>query len=365
MNNQNPDKINVLVTGGSGFLGKAIIRELLDPASPVMPAKIRIFDLAEPSEKYDYEQVEYFRGDIRDAAALQDACKDIDMVIHSAAIVDWGIKSDEEVLAINVGGTENVIRACEANNVRYLVFTSSLDAVYSGRPLINIDESFPYPEDHKTSYCRSKYLAELAVMRANNERLKTCALRPSDIYGEADPYHIGSLVNMAKGGFYVRLGNGSASCQHIYVGNIAHAHLQAARALMNGSGTVAGNIYFLTDGPGSNFFKFFDQVVTGAGYRIWPKNIWLPRWLAFSMGSMSEFFAWLIRPVKHYHPKFSRFAVTYTCTNYTFNSDKAVRDFGFKPRYSKEEALARTINFYREERRVSNPRVGNPVSKTK
>jgi len=123
--------------------------------------------------------------------------------------------------------------------------------------------------------------------------------------------------------------------------------LQVARALMNGPEKVAGNIYFLTDGPGSNFFKFFDQVVIGAGYRIWPKNLWLPRWLAYSMGSISEFFAWLIRPVKKYHPKFSRFAVTYTCTNYTFNSDKARNDFGFKPKYSQKEALERTISYYR------------------
>jgi nucleoside-diphosphate-sugar epimerase len=357
-------KINVLVTGGAGFLGKALIRELLAPDSPVMPATIRIFDHADPKDNYADGRIEYIRGDIRDADALKVASKGIDLVIHSAAIVDWGIKSDEEVLAINTGGTQNVIKACEDNNVRFLVFTSSLDAVYSGRPLININENFPYPEDHKTSYCRSKYLAEQAVVKANNNSLKTCVLRPSDIYGEADPYHIGSLVNMAKGGFYVRLGNGSAKCQHIYVGNIAHAHLQAARALMNGSDHVGGEVYFLTDAPGSNFFTFFDQVVSGAGYRIWPKNLWLPRWLAFSMGSLSEFFAWLIRPLKNYHPKFSRFAVTYTCTSYTFNSEKAIRDFGFKPKYSQEEALERTIKFYREANRVSNPGVSNPV-KTK
>lgn len=341
---------NILVTGGSGFLGKAIIRELLDPESPVKAVSIRIFDLAEPSETYNDKQVEFFRGDIRDPEALEAACKGIDLVIHSAAIVDWGVISDEEVLAVNVTGTENVVNACKQNGVRYLVFTSSLDAIYNGKPLIDVDESHPYPEKHKTSYCRSKYLAEQVVMKENNEHLRTVALRPSDIYGEADPYHIGSLVNMAKGGFYVRLGNGSAKCQHIYVGNIAHAHLQAAHALMNGAERIGGQVYFMTDAPGSNFFRFFDQVVEGAGYKIKPRNFWIPRWIAFGMGSMSEFFAWLIRPVKNYHPKFSRFAVIYTCTNYTFTSEKAMKDFGFKPKYSKEEALERTIRFYRNER---------------
>jgi nucleoside-diphosphate-sugar epimerase len=68
------------------------------------------------------------------------------------------------------------------------------------------------------------------------------------------------------------------------------------------------------------------------------------------MGSMSEFFAWLIRPVKSYHPKFSRFAVTYTCTSYTFNSDKAKKDFGFEPKYSPEEAMRRTIDYYKQKK---------------
>ena len=345
------NNLNVLVTGGSGFLGQAVVRELLDENSPVKAGKIRIFDLKPPADKHLPAHVEYFLGDVRDREAMKTACQGIDLVIHSAAIIDWGIIPDEEVIAINTGGTENAIAACRHHGIKYLVVTSSLDAVYSGRPLIGIDEDYPYPEDHKTAYCRSKYLAEVAVKNATDEKLRAVVLRPSDIYGEADPYHIGSLIDMAKGGFYVRLGNGKAKCQHIYVGNIAHAHLQAAAALINGSDHIAGKVYFMTDAPGSNFFRFFDQVVAGAGYKIRPKNFWIPRPVAYAMGSLSEFFAFLARPVKKYHPKFSRFAVVYTCTDYTFTSDKARIDWGFEPKYSHEEALARTIAYYRSVKR--------------
>lgn len=341
------NNLNVLVTGGSGFLGQAIVRELLEKDSPVRAGKIRIFDVKPPADIHLPVQVEYFRGDVRDLQSLQAACKDINLVIHSAAVIDWGILSDEEVIDINTGGTKNVISACKSGGIGHLIFTSSLDAVYSGKPLADIDESHPYPEQHKTSYCRSKYLAEAAIKEACGEGLKAVVLRPSDIYGEADPYHIGSLINMAKGGFYVRLGNGKAKCQHIYVGNIAHAHLQAAAALMNGSDHITGEVYFMTDAPGSNFFRFFDQVVIGAGYKIRPKNFWIPRPVAYAMGSMSEFFAFMVRPFKKYHPKFSRFAVVYTCTDYTFTSDKACKDWGFKPKYSHGEALERTIGYYR------------------
>jgi nucleoside-diphosphate-sugar epimerase len=177
--------------------------------------------------------------------------------------------------------------------------------------------------------------------------LKVVVLRPSDIYGEADPYHIDSLVEMAKGGFYVRLGNGKSKCQHVYVGNMAYAHVLAADALWNENEKVHGEIYFITDGKGSNFFKFFDQVVIGAGYNIFPKNLWLPRGLAYSIGAISEGIAVLMRPIKKYNPKFSRFAVIYTCTDFTYSSDKAIKDFGFKPKYSLEESLKKTISFYR------------------
>ncbi len=111
-------------------------------------------------------------------------------------------------------------------------------------------------------------------MAAQGENLKTCILRPSDIYGEEDPYHIGSLIDMAKTGFYVRLGNGKSKCQHVYVGNMAHAHVLAANALLQNNKKIMGNAYLITDGPGSNFFKFFDKIVSGAGYKIFPKNLW-------------------------------------------------------------------------------------------
>jgi nucleoside-diphosphate-sugar epimerase len=177
--------------------------------------------------------------------------------------------------------------------------------------------------------------------------LKTCSLRPADIYGEGDPYHIGSLIDMARGGFYVRLGNGKSKCQHVYVGNVAQAHVLAAAALLDGNDHIPGQAYFLSDGPPTNFFTFFDSFVEGAGYRIWPKNLWLPRWFAFTLGCISESIAFLIRPIKKYSPKMSRFAVTYTCTTYTFNADKARKDFGFIPKYSSQQAFDRSIAEFR------------------
>jgi nucleoside-diphosphate-sugar epimerase len=341
--------VNILITGGSGFLGKSLLRELFSPESPLAPDRVRVYDLQDvPAEFQD--RVEYIQGDVRNAEMLKAACDGMDIVLHLAAVVDWGVRPEEEIIDVNVGGTRNAIQACLRAGVRHLVHVSSLDAVYTGKPLVDIDESQAYPETFKTTYCKSKYLSEIAALEAHGDELRTVVLRPSDIYGEMDPYHVDSLVDMAKGGFYVRLGSGNSKCQHVYSGNMAHALLMAGSALLNGNSTIGGEVYFITDGEGTNFFKFFDQIVEGAGYRIWPANFWIPRPVAHFMGAASEFTAFLARPVKKYHPKFSRFAVVYTCTDFTFSSAKASRDFGFAPKYDHNTALQRTIDYYRKQR---------------
>lgn len=336
---------HIFLTGGSGFIGSRIVEELITKDSPLKPSKITIFDTKQ-YQGVKNELIEFVQGDVRNFSAIEKASKNADIAIHSAAIIDWGTKPEQEVLDINVEGTKNIIKACDKNNIKNLVYTSSLDAVFTGKPLVDIDETQPYPKTHHTIYCESKKLGELAVLESYSANLKTCILRPSDVYGEADPYHIDSLIDMAKSGFYVRLGNGTSKCQHVYVGNMAYAHVLAANALWTGNKKVEKEIYFITDGKGSNFFKFFDQVVEGAGYKIFPKNAWIPKKLAYSIGSISEGIAYLARPIKHYNPKFSRFAVTYTCTDFTYSSKKAFEHFNFQPKYAIEEALKKTISYY-------------------
>jgi len=349
MTKTNDKTPNILVTGGSGFLGKRIVEEFFAPDSPLKPGNVRVLDIKEYDGPYT-DQIEFVKADIQNATEVEKACTGIDVVIHTAAIIDWGIKSREEVLNINVGGTRNVIEACKKQGINYMVLTSSLDAVFTGKPLVNIDEKQAYPNHHHTVYCESKKLAELEAAMVDNTQLKIVVLRPSDIFGEDDPYHMDSLVDMAKLGFYIRLGNGKSKNQHVYVGNMAYAHVLAAAELMKGNEKIIGEIYFITDGEPENFFKFFDPIVAGAGYTLFPKNLWLPRWLAFSMASLNEFGAALIRPIKKTNPKLSRFAVTYISTDFIFSADKAKRDFNFKPKYSLEEAVQKTTKFYKEKK---------------
>jgi nucleoside-diphosphate-sugar epimerase len=338
--------LNILVTGGGGFLGRAIVQELLDTHSPLGVRELRIFDLKDDDGFND--RIQYINGDICNYDEICRACSGIDLVIHSAAIVDWGTKSPKEVYQANFEGTKNVINACKQNNVPMLLYTSSLDVVITGKPLVNIDETQPYAAKHLNMYCESKCLAEELVLSENSENLKTCALRPADIWGEGDPYHLPPLIQMAKSGFYTRIGNGTALSQHIYSGNMAWAHVLAAKALAEGNKEIPGNAYFITDGESGNFFTFFDNIVSKSGYKIRPRNLWLPKWFAYFLGTVSEYIAFMVRPIKYYNPKLSRFAVLYTTTDFIFNSEKAKKDFGFVPKYNMEQALDRTVAYFRK-----------------
>lgn len=339
------NKPTVLVTGGSGFLGSHIVKELFDADSPVGPAEVRVLDL----KKYTgNEDITFFQGDIRDFDLVKKACEGVDGVIHCAAVVDWGTHSPQYVFDVNVGGTENIIKACKELGIRNMVYTSSLDAVFTGKPLRNIDDNQPYPGRFHNMYCESKVRGELLVKEACDGQLRATILRPSDIYGPADPYHMKALIGMAKTGFYARLGRGKSKSQHIFVGNMAWAHVLALNALMKGRTGLIGEAYLMTDAAPINFFRFFDQIVAKAGYRIRPKNLWIPRVVAYPLGAISESIAFLIRPVKRYNPGLSIFAVNYTCTDFIFNSSRAEEHFDFVPKYTEEEAIEATAAFYKK-----------------
>jgi len=161
--------LNILITGGAGFLGKAIVHELLDSKSQINQGEIRIIDSKEYQGEKD-DRIHFMKEDICNSRDIDRACKGVDLVIHSAAIVDWGIKLPKEVYRVNFTGTQNVIRSCKKNNVPVLVFTSSLDTVINGKPLVDIDKTMAYSSKHPNMYCKSKFVAEQLVIKENNEK---------------------------------------------------------------------------------------------------------------------------------------------------------------------------------------------------
>lgn len=142
-----------LVIGGNGFLGQHVqeqIRLRQDGSS------ISVFDMTEPREpKAD---VKYYTGDLRKFDDVYNALEGITAVIHTASPphVNTSNPPRDLYFSINVDGTLNVIKACQERGIKVLVVTSSGSVISNGEPMVNIDESTPYPPVPIDVYTESK-----------------------------------------------------------------------------------------------------------------------------------------------------------------------------------------------------------------
>jgi nucleoside-diphosphate-sugar epimerase len=325
-----------LVIGGSGFLGSALVEQLRQRG-----VAVRVMD----TDPYPDSQVESIVGDIRQIEDVECACAGIDSVFQCASLVDWGLRKRQLLYDINVTGNQNVIAACQRAGVQRLIYTSSIDVVFDGHPIVNGDESLPYPIKHLDDYGHTKALADQDVIRANGQQgLLTCVLRTAGLYGPRDRYRLPSILREAQGGKLVRLGDGRAKFNHVYVGNAAHAHVLAAEALTSRS-PLAGQCYFITDHPATNFYDFFIPFLQALNYPAYTRTI--PTSIAYALATVSEALArWGFsgdRP-----PLLTRYVVESTSKDFSFTHAKATRDFGYQPIVALEQAQAETVEWLKQ-----------------
>jgi nucleoside-diphosphate-sugar epimerase len=176
----------VLVTGGTGFLGSYIIKELVEKNYAVRAIRRgnKIPGWIPPAV---LQKVEWVEGDILDVVSLEDAMEGIDTVIHSAALVSFLKKERDQLYQVNVEGTANVVNMALEKNVRRLVHISSVAALGRDAAGGRVNEEKKW-EDNKinTHYAKSKFKAELHVWRGISEGLDAVILNPGTILGYGD-----------------------------------------------------------------------------------------------------------------------------------------------------------------------------------
>jgi nucleoside-diphosphate-sugar epimerase len=328
--------MTAVVFGGSGFVGSAIVRLLLARGDAV-----RVFD----RDPYPDNRVESITGDICDRDQVMAACRDADVVFQTIAIVDWRPGQAQHLYDVNVQGNRHVIEACRAEGVPRLVYTSSIDVVFDGRPIVNGDETLPYPARHLDVYGRTKMLAEQDVLAANGPDLATCALRASGVYGPGDRHRFPPVLDAVRSGQMMRMGDGSARFNHVYVDNLAHAHLLAGDLLTPGA-VCAGQAYFITDDPPGNFYDFFVPYLATLGLPSTFRS--LPCGLMLAVAAISEWVFRLRPGPKDKPPLITRYVVLSTCRDFYFSGEKARVDLGYVPVVTAEEAYTRTLAWLRE-----------------
>ncbi len=334
-----------LVTGGAGYVGRAIIRRLREAG-----CEVRSFDVL-PHKHGD--GVECIVGDLRDYAALRAACEGVDTVFHTAALINtlsiYRLSVLHRVFDVNIGGTHNVVRAAAEAGVEALVHTSSFNVALSSNSGAGVagaqDESMPYATHAKDLYTLSKIGAERIALGADRVgRLRVCALRPGGIWGsDTDSMMIrGFLEQLAAGKLKVLVGDPDVKTDNTHVENLVDAQFLAAQALRERPEVAGRQAYNITDGEPMNGMAWFRPLVEGLGFPF--PRVWLPMWLIRSVARLLETAHLLGAP----QPLLTLRGVNNLAENSCLSIDKAYRDLGYRPRFRQATGLKTLLPAARE-----------------
>lgn len=322
-----------LVTGGGGFVGKAIVKRLLS-----LGVETRVVG------RHHYPDVadlggECIVGNICDEATMIRATEGVDIVFHVAALAGiWGAWQDYH--STNVIGTDTVIKSCRENSVEMLVYTSTPSVVFNRENIRGGDESLPYATEFLCHYARSKVIAEKRVLEENSNSLSTCALRPHLIWGPGDPHLLPRLLESGRRGLLKRVGDGSNLVDISYIDNVAHGHILAAKNLSE-SGTAAGKSYFISQGEAVNLWNWINELFEKVGIPSVEKAVSFP--VAYKVGGVLECMYSTLRLKKE--PRMTRFLAEQLAKDHYFSIEKSQRDFGYEPLVSTKEALHTTVEW--------------------
>ncbi|MEU5049161.1 NAD-dependent epimerase/dehydratase family protein [Streptomyces sp. NPDC021096] len=318
----------VLVTGGSGFLGLEICRQLAAQGTHVTSLCRR------PSPQLARLGVHQHLGDLVDPSAVSRAVAGCDAVVHNAALA--GVSGPARPFwTVNVEGTRNVVAQCRDHQVRTLVYTSTASVVFPPGGLDNADDRTPYPRRHLAAYPRTKARAEALVLAANGPGLATVSLRPHLIWGPDDPHFLPALLRMARRGRFVLPGDGTNLIDTTHVRTAAHAHLLALDRLHHGH-PIGGRAYFITQGEPLPLGTVVDLLLGAAGMRVRRHAVPVP--LAYAAAAARDA-AVRVTSRGGVHG-LSRFLVDVLARPHWFDLTAARRDLGFTAPISIAEGIA-------------------------
>jgi nucleoside-diphosphate-sugar epimerase len=313
------------VTGGSGFVGGALIERLRAEGWDV-----RALARSDAAEREVRERgATPVRGDIADRPSLRAGAAGAELAFHAAAKVeDWGDPEDFE--RVNVGGTENVIAACREAGVRRLVHVGTEAALMAGSPLVNVDEAAPLRPDSPALYPSTKAKAEQRVRDANGDGLETVVVRPRFVWGRGDATLLPTLVELVRSGRFRWVGGGRQLSATTHVDNAVEGlWLGATKA-------PAGGVYFVTDGEPVVFREFVSRLLDTQGVTAPTGTV--PAGVAGVAAVASErLWRVLRRPGR---PPLTRFSVWVSSQECTIDIGRAERELGYRPVTSREQGLA-------------------------
>tara|TARA_Y100000590_G_C15713981_1_gene1011269 strand:+ start:1580 stop:2617 length:1038 start_codon:yes stop_codon:yes gene_type:complete len=321
---------NILVTGGSGYFGSL----LLDKTKNYFSNSYN-FDLI----KNEDSEIKTFLGDIRDYNTIYNITKNIDIIFHNVAQVPIA-KNKDLFESVNITGTENLLKAALKNNVQKIVLTSS-SAIF-GVPKSNpVDETTnPNPMD---PYGKAKFQSELLCSKYIQQGMDISIIRPRTILGHGRLGIFQIIFDWIKNGYNVPvIGKGDNLYQFVHASDLADACISASLLkgpeIFNCGAKEFGTMYEL-------LHSLCIHANTGSKVSHLPKNLTI-----FLMKLTSKL---NISPLGDYH------SLMYDKSMY-FSNDKTYNMLNWKPKYSNEEMIKDSYDWYLE----NHSKIGMNTNKT-
>ncbi len=324
--------MRVLVTGGSGLLGRTTVAALGERGHDVVSLQ------RHRSDRVECEQV---LADICDVGAVTAAAAGCDAVVHGAALVGV-VGTRERFHQVNVEGTQAVIAACREAGVPRLVVVSSPSVGYEAVPTVGAGAAAPITRRRDRSwYSESKAQAEIAALAANGPTLAVTAIRPHVVWGPGDTQLVGRIVERARAGRLFVVGGGRALIDTTYVDNAADALIAAAEQLAP-DGELAGRAFVVSNGEPLAVRTLLEHICAAAGVPG-PKRD-LPLGLARVAAAAAERVWARARP--HEDPPATRFLVDQLGLAHWFDPRPFREATGWRPAVSVAEGMRRLAASY-------------------
>lgn len=326
--------MKVLVTGGGGFLGSHIVKELVARGDEVVTLNRNHY------VSLEHPNIKQHQGCISDIDQVIAAANGCNAIIHTAAKAGvWG--PFEEYHQANVIGTRNIITACRRLDIPKLVYTSSPSVVFDGIDQEGVDETAPIPTNFQAFYPQTKAAAEQLVLKAKSEKLAVVALRPHLIWGPGDNHLAPRIIARAH---RLRLiGGGRKKIDAVYIDNAVKAHLLALDNLSQDA-PCNGKAYFVTNHEPWPMADMINGILKAANIPTISKSI--PYRFAYSLSDKIEILYRLFRIKKE--PPLTRFMVLQLGTAHWFNNQAAIRDLGYQPEITMAQGFTKLAQSFSE-----------------
>ncbi len=321
--------MDILVTGGTGFLGRHLVRALLNDGHIVRLTGRNMDD--EGVQALLRDGAVPVRTDLRDRVATSESCKGAEVVFHVGALsAPWGKRS--EFFATNVGGTRSIVEGCLKHGAKRLIYVSSPSVLFDGHDHINLPNDAPYPKSFTSVYSLTKKLGEDAVNAASG-RVETVILRPKAMFGPGDVALLPRLITAARRGRLPQIGDGRNRVDLTYVDNVVHA----LRLSMHSSKAV-GKTYTITNDEHPALWQVIRHTLKRLGLPTKLRSIPIPVALAMA-GAMEALAA-----VTGREPTLTRYSAAILARTQTYDISAAKRDLGYTPVVPFAEGMERTLD---------------------